>query len=231
MQEDLATLMKQHLILDNNNNNANNYHTQLHPPPIPPRQVDLQTQTTFITQHYHHSAHQASKSPLADGFSIKDELARHGIDMSNLLLPQISLFRESSPEQQLRLVQLWTIAPLPSRDQIFAGEIAHWKKSSMQQEETAARFRYDSIHGESQRRSSNQRNGAEPYMDCGYDTTSVPGILVESAGASRTRDYNRALDPAYQSSEWWMRESQPIGNPHGLVQQAQQPGDQDEDML
>lgn len=225
MQEDLATLMTQRLKLDNNVS----YYSQPDQPPTPP-QPDHQQQMTYITQHYHHSAHQATSTPPAELISVNDELANHGVDASALVTPQLDLFKKALPDQQLRLIQLWSIAPPTNRDQMAPQANAHWEQTSMQQEEAAAWSRYVRMQGEPEPHSPDQRQGAEPYIIRGYDISSSVSGTTNPACITRLGDYNRALDPAYRSREWWMRESQPIEHQYGVVQQVRQLADQDEEM-
>jgi hypothetical protein len=225
MQEELATLMTQHLNLDNNIK----YHNQLELPPTPPQPAS-QPQMTYITQHYHHSAHQAAPTPPAEQTLIQEELARHGIDASALFPTQLNLFKQAQPEQQSRLIQLWSISPPTHGNQVLAKEY-NWPQTSMEQEEEAAQSRYMKMRAESNNSSPEQRHHAEPYIIRGYESSAnISGVVAEPGFDVRTREYNRALDPAYQSREWWMHESQPIEHQYGMVQQMRQFADEDEDM-
>jgi hypothetical protein len=224
MQEELATLMTQRLKLENNGN----YHSQPELPPTPP-QPDQQPQMTYITQHYHHSAHQAAPTPPVEQTSVHDDLARHGIDAAVLFPSQLSLFKEVQPEQQLRLIQLWSIAPPSYGNHMLAKDLGSWPQTSMQQEEEAAKARYMRMQGDSENYSQEQRHNAEPYVIHGYDA--LPGSAATGqASPVRTHEYNRALDPAYQSREWWLHESDPIEHQYGVAQQMRQFADHDEDM-
>jgi hypothetical protein len=226
MQEELATLMTQRLNLDNNVN----YRSQPEFPPTPP-QPDAQPQMTYITQHYHHSAHQAALTPPTEQTSANEVLALHGIDASVLFPSQISLFKQAQPEQQLRLIQLWSISPPSYGNQLLAKNLLNWPQTSMQQEEEAARSRYMRMQTDSGHYPAEQRHNAEPYIVRGYDSSpEVSSATTEQGHAARAREYNRALDPAYQSREWWMHESEPIEHQYGVVQQMRQVADEDEDM-
>lgn len=226
MQEELATLMTQRLNL--NNNVA--YHKQPELPPTPP-QPDSLPQATYITQHYHHSAHQAAPTPPVEQMYVNEELARHGIDPSGLYPSQLNLFRQAQPEQQSRLIQLWSIAPASYGNQLLAKDLINWPQTSMQQEEAAAQSRYLRVRVESGQHFAEQRHNAEPYIVHGYDTSPDHGGVTTDLGpTARTREYNRATDPAYQSREWWIHESQPIEHQYGVAQQMKQFADEDQDM-
>lgn len=226
MQEELATLMSQHLKLDNNVN----YQSQPELPPTPP-QSDTQPPMTYITQHYHHSAHQAAPTPPVEQTSATEKLARHGIDASVLLTSQLNLFKQAQPDQQLRLIQLWSIAPPSYGNQLLAKDLVNWPQTSMQQEEDAAQSRYMRMQAESGNYSLEQRSNAEPYIVQGYNVLPDGSDGTKAAGFNApTREYNRAFDPAYQSREWWTHESQPIEHQYGVVQQMREFADRDEDM-
>lgn len=226
MQEELATLMTQRLNLDNNVN----HHNQPELPPTPP-QPDPQPPMTYITQHYHHSAHLAAPTPPVEQTAVNEELTRHGIDANILFHSQLDLFKQARPEQQSRLIQLWSIAPPTYGSQVLAKDLVNWPRTSMQHEEEAAQSRYTQMQAESGRYSMEQRHNAEPYIVRGYDDSpDVSDATTEAACTARTEEYNRALDPAYQSKEWWMRESQPIEHQYGMAQHERQFADQDQDM-
>lgn len=226
MQDELATLMTQRLHIDNNVN----YRGQPELPPTPP-QPESQPPMTYITQHYHHSAHLAAPTPPTEDAILGEELARHGIDASVLFPSQRNLFRQAQPEQRLRLIQLWSIAPPSYGNQQLARDLANSPPTSMQQEEEAARSRYISIQAETVNSSLEQRHNAEPYITCGYSTSPHVSVAMKEAGVdSRTREYSRAFDPSYQSREWWIHEPQPIEHQYGMVQQMSQFADEDQDM-
>ncbi len=226
MQEELATLMSQQLKLDNN------ISFQIPPelPPTPP-QIDTQPQITYITQHYHHSSHQAAPTPPVEPTSASDELARHGIDANVLFPSQLNLFKQAQPEQQIRLIQLWSIAPPNYGNQMLAKDLVNWPQTSMRQEEQAAQSRYIRMQAESRQCSPEARSNAEPYILRGYDNQLDTNRDTAAAGyGGPPNEYNRALDPAYQSREWWVHEAQPIEHQYGVVQQMRQFPDQDEEM-
>lgn len=226
MQEELATLMTQRLRLDNDVE----YHGQPVLPPTPP-QRDQQAQVTYITQHYHHSAHQAAPTPPVEQTTIHDELARHGVDTSALFPSQLNLFKEARPEQQLRLIQLWTIAPPSYGNQMLAKELVHWPQTSMQQEEEAAKARSLRTQAQLGNYSPEPRHNAEPYIMHGYEELSDSSAAMSGPHPDpQSQKYSAALDPVYRRKEWWLREADPIEYQYGVVQQMRQFADQDEDM-
>lgn len=225
MQEELATLMRQHLTLTNNTN----YQSQPSLPPTPP-QRNPQPQITYITQHYHHSAHQAGPTHPVEQTTVSEQLARHGIDASILFPSQINLFTKAQPEQQLRLIQLWSITPSSYGNQLLAGDVINWTDTPMQQEEEAAPTKHRSMV-ETGHYSPAQGHHAEPYIVDGYAT--LPDVIdctTDTGDAVRTEEYKQAFDPAYQSREWWVHESHPVENQYGMLQQMKQLADQDHNM-
>lgn len=226
MQEELASLMSQQLKLDN----AVSFQNLPELPPTPP-QSDNQPQITYITQHYHHSSHQAAPIPPVEPTSASRELARHGIDASALFPSQLNLFKQAQPEQQIRLIQLWSIAPPQYRNQMLAKDLVNWPQTSMRQEEQAAQSRYMRMQTESGQYSPEARSSAEPYILLGYNNQLHTNGGAAAAGfGAQSNECNRALDPAYQSREWWVHGAQPIEHQYGVVQQMRQFADQDEDM-
>lgn len=226
MQDELATLMSQQLKLGNNVSFQNL--SEL--PPTPP-QSGNQPQITYITQHYHHSSHQAAPTPPVEPTSASDELARHGIDANILFPSQLNLFKQAQPEQQIRLIQLWSIAPPQYGNQMLAKDLVNWPQTSMRQEEQAAQSRYMRMQARSGQYSPEARSSAEPYILRGFNNQlDTNGDTAAAGFGAQSNVYTRALDPAYQSREWWVHEAQPIEHQYGLVQQMRQFADQDEDM-
>ncbi|KAF7504294.1 hypothetical protein GJ744_002483 [Endocarpon pusillum] len=226
MQEELATLMSQQLKLDNKVSFQN-----LPELPSTPPQSDNQPQITYITQHYHHSSHQAAPTPPVEPTSATDELARHGIDANVLFPSQLKLFKQAQPEQQIRLIELWSIAPSKYGNQMLAKDLVNWPQTSMRLEEQAAQSRYMRMQAESGQYSPEARASAEPYILRGYNNQLDTNDGTAAAGyGAQSNEYNRALDPAHMSREWWVHETQPIEHQYGVVQQMRQFADQDEDM-
>ena len=222
MQDELATLMTQHLKFDTNVDYP-------HPPELPPTpQPEAPPQITYISQHYHHSAHQVAPAP-SEQEVLQEELARHGINSQALLPTQLTLFRNAQPEQQLRLIQLWSIRPSERNNQTLTQDLTDWTQATMQQEEAAAEARYQRIKNETHHCCPEHRHTAEPYMTRGYEVLH-PGENQQKDTISTVRasGYNRALDPAYQSREWWLHESDPIDRQLGQPQR--QGADEDEEM-
>ncbi|KAF3481720.1 uncharacterized protein GIQ15_04479 [Arthroderma uncinatum] len=100
-----------------------------------------------ITQHYHHSSHQATPAPQsststdtdsdamqqehtntpnptpASAFSAEDMLRGYNIDPDSLYPSQITLFSQAAPEQKFRLIELWRISPSSSVNQATVANI------------------------------------------------------------------------------------------------------------
>ena len=85
-----------------------------------------------ITQHYHHSAHQARSSSVSeprseetwkadqiDEMTAKIILARNGVDPSALFPSQLNLFRRSNVGEQTRLIEIWRAALSKGRNQAY----------------------------------------------------------------------------------------------------------------
>lgn len=142
-QEELAALFARNLSLHN-------------PAPVAPKEepkVEEPEYTYSITQHYHHSAHLANKQqqpsrpasepPQTDQLTIDIILARHGVDSSSLYPSQIELFRTADAGQQMRLIELWRICPPNYGGHALAQQLGDWPSTSLQQEESMAKLRYE----------------------------------------------------------------------------------------
>lgn len=194
-----------------------------------------------ITQHYHHSAHQATPSmaPTDSSRSINPQgvvqggqreedmsdeeiLRRHKINPDALFQSQIALFRRASLEQKARLVELWQISPPgfgnpPSLQ-------SHAPVNGGQQE-----------YGDSMDHDGGQihdTDTAEPYVLSGYETlaqreynlssNSAPptisrGEMSASTETSAT-DYTRSTDPVYKGHDYWQSDPQPIEHQYGAFE-------------
>lgn len=117
-------------------------------PPIHQTSPPEQAITYSITQHYHHSAHiakprPASEPPTTDQATTEIILSRHGVDSSTLFPSQIELFKTAGPEQQMRLVELWRISPPNYGGHALAQDLGTWPSTSLEQEESMAKLRYE----------------------------------------------------------------------------------------
>jgi len=141
-QEELSALFARNLSLQT-------------PVPVAPKEepkVEEPEYTYSITQHYHHSAHLANKQqpsrpasePLpTDQLTTDIILARHGVDSSSLYPSQIELFRTADAGQQMRLIELWRICPPNYGGHALAQHLGEWPSTSLQQEESMAKLRYE----------------------------------------------------------------------------------------
>ena len=216
LQDELSDLINQHLTLSQ--------------PAIAEKQLGPASPITYITQHYHHSAHINTTPTTA--MPDADRLANLGIDVSALSHAQMRLFSNAFPEQQQRLIELWQIAP-PTHSERNVG---NWPPTSLEQEEEAARTRYLKLtspitleehasiaptdHMQSQH---SEHITAEPYMAQGY-----------SAPEANNNQYSPSLDPVYQhqnndhnneqSREWWAmtNASQPMEHQYGALMQMRE---------
>ena len=224
MQDELANMMAHNLNLSNS----------LHPQPqnasmpTTPQVLPQTSPITYISQHYHHSAHQVPVASQPE-VSASTTLADAGIDPSVLFPSQLQLFRNAPPDQQLRLIELWRIAPPTYGNQMMARDLGNWPQTNMQQEEEAARERWERMEQEKYKNLSapqEPKTSAEPYIVTGYDT--LPGLSgMSPTSDGSVKEYRQANDPAYQSREWWhMSESQPMEHQYGLLQHMQMYGQQ-----
>lgn len=219
MQDELANLISQNLNLNNT------VHYQ-QPPELPPTpQPEAPSQITYISQHYHHSAHQVPPVP-SDEELLQYQLGEHGIDSKALLPTQIQLYRGASLAQKLRLIELWSIVPSTRDNQTLVKDLKNWQQTSMEQEELAAKARHARRAAESQHLCHEHRHHAEPYMSQGYSQPGSNDIDALNLETTRASEYHRALDPVYHSREWWRHESDPLhqhlGPPDGRQDEDEQ---------
>lgn len=211
MDDDLASMMSRNLHLGAMHPAINDLSST---PPTP--QVVPQTPSiTYISQHYHHSAHLAPVQ-MEEETSMSSILRQAGVDTNALLPSQFQLFRNAQPDQQARLIELWRIAPPSYGDQLPAGSTGNWPQTSMQQEEEAARQRYERQERDKLKNLSilPGQVPAEPYMQDGYND------MAQTGNANQSQNYRPATDPAYAPSrEWWnMTGNEPIEHQYGLLQ-------------
>lgn len=240
MQDDLVNMMSRHLQLNPVQ------HQDSSMPPTP--QVSPQPgPITYITQHYHHSAHQASTSDS----QVSSILENAGINAAALLPTQLSLFSNAQPEQQQRLVELWRISPPTPGHQMMPNDMGNWPQTSMEKEEEAARHRWEKEREGLKNLTAfpayDNRNHAEPYIMNGYSDSNINGVTArtEFNGMDQNGgEYRRCKDPVYNSREWWSMDDQPMEHQYGLLQHMmygnmnafeysnnKPPEDDDEEML
>ncbi|OCL11083.1 hypothetical protein AOQ84DRAFT_201547 [Glonium stellatum] len=122
----------------------------------PPKQPQTQP-ITYISQHYTHSSHIAPKpqpAPASTSTSTSTPIPaaelegiflRNSIDPTLLFPSQITLFQNADNDQRLRLLELWRISPptTTAAAHAHARELYDWPPTSLQQEETMAKLRYE----------------------------------------------------------------------------------------
>lgn len=187
-------------------------------------------QIIYASQHYTHSHHvtpsrSVSEPPVKthiDGADLAAVLLRNSIDPSLLFPSQIDLFQNADDDQRLRLLELWRISPPQGRQGYPAGtdynmsrQLYDWPPTSLAQEETMAKLRYEKAQQELVQQEDIQRHqqqldqsmsaqAAEPYMTSGYEMM-AQREYEKSAQASEnllkdSNKYNQATDPVYNST-------------------------------
>jgi hypothetical protein len=167
MQEDLSDLMARNIYLSN---------TVVQPSfpaatPPSPRLEPQPAPITYIAQHYRHSSYH---EPVMTKINIEPSqiLAAAGIDASVLFPSQLQLFKHAAPDQQLRLIELWKIAPPTYGQQMLAKDLGNWPQTNLAQEEEAARHRWEILSKHEREHNINAqqvRSNAEPYIVDGYE--------------------------------------------------------------
>lgn len=212
MQDDLADLM------------TRNMHLGMQPPthdisnPPTPQVVPQQVPVTYISQHYHHSAHVVPAATANnEEAQVSTVLRNAGVSTDALLPSQLQLFRNAQPDQRERLIELWRIAPPTFGTQLGTSQMGDWPQTSMEVEEEAARQRWDKQEQEKFKNlsvlpSQEARTNAEPYMSEGYD--------ADMAVEENAQQYRPATDPVHnREREWWHMAEEPIEHQYGMLQQ------------
>ena len=204
MQDELVNMMSRHLQLQpvQHQDSSMPPTPQVSPQPVP---------IAYITQHYHHSSHQAvqTDSPASS------DLEHAGINASALLPTQLALFTNAGVEQKQRLIELWQIAPPTYGNQMMPADMGNWPQTSMEKEEEAARHRWEEKEREKLKNLSaptgyDSRNSAEPYIVSGYN----------ARARTSEEEYKRCKDPVYNSREWWqLSDEEPMEHQYGMLQQ------------
>ncbi|KIW17482.1 hypothetical protein PV08_04676 [Exophiala spinifera] len=213
MQEDLINLMTRNLQL----NPIQHQHDMSMPPT--PQVVPQASPITYITQHYHHSAHQVQ----SDDLPVSSIIEQAGINASALFPSQLQLFKHADSEQRSRLIQLWQIAPPGYGNQMHPDALGNWPQTSMEREEEAARYRLEVAEQDKMKNlwglpDAEARN-AEPYMTHGYATDDA-NRAEASTTAAKDAEYRHSNDPAYDSREWWhLSDGEPMEHQYGMLQQ------------
>jgi len=202
---------------------------------------------TYVTQHYHHSAHTVPKTS-GDSPSrhinqpgLAAVLLRNGIEPASLSPAQINLVQNADDDQRLRLLELWRIAPPSHGDSNLARQIGTWHQTSLPQEEAMAKLRYEQQMQDRQHRPQtptqgqamedeqsvptndlppNSLNNAEPYILSGYETLAQRDYEHQAKLLQGTTWHNQATDPVYKASASWDRQRiQNMENQYGAFEQ------------
>jgi hypothetical protein len=218
MQDDLIDMMSRNLQLS-----PLQHGHDLSMPPTP-QAVPQSAPITYITQHYHHSAHQVPSHDLPASAILENA----GINASALFPSQLQLFNNAEPQQKLRLIELWQIAPPTYGTQVHPDDLANWPQTSMEKEEEAAKYRLQESEQERLKSLSAlpapEVRSAEPYIVHGYDALpNINGMTAPMEFGSRVvkeEEYKPSTDPAYDSREWWhLSDEEPMEHQYGMLQQ------------
>ncbi|KAG9789849.1 hypothetical protein ABEF93_006554 [Exophiala dermatitidis] len=219
MQDELVNMMAHNLQI------GLIQHQQDMSTPPTPQVLPEPTPITYISQHYHHSAHQVHPHDVP----VSTILENVGINAAALFPSQLQLFKNADTEQRMRLIQLWQIAPPAYGTQMHPNDLGNWPEASMEREEAAAKYRLlrveeDNLKTLATLSRHDNRNNAEPYMMHGYGALPDSGIMAPTENGSITAGqagYNHSRDPAYKSREWWnvTDEAEPMEHQYGMLQQ------------
>jgi hypothetical protein len=201
-------------------------------------EIDLvPKQIVYASQHYTHSHHVAparssSEPPLKTHIEPSDMesvLLRNSINPSLLFPSQIDLFQNADDDQRLRLLELWRISPPTGRQGYPAGidyntsrQLYDWPPTSLAQEETMAKLRYERMEEENAQQEHIQQHqeqmdqsmgtasssvpNPEPYMASGYEMMAAreyeDSACATESTLNKSTTYNQATDPVYNGGLW-----------------------------
>lgn len=210
MQDELADMMTRNMHLGRPPAEISNPPT----PQVAPQAAPI----TYISQHYHHSAHIAPA--VEEEAQASTILKSVGVNADALLPSQLQLFKNADNEQKERLVELWRIAPPAHGNQVTRNQIyTNWPPTSMEAEETAARERWEKQEQEKLRNlsvlpSQEKRDAAEPYMETGYE------YAMRMEMEANEQNQRPATDPVHnREREWWqMGDQERMENQYGMLQ-------------
>jgi hypothetical protein len=145
-QDELVALFSRNLTLDHLSQPA----PTPAPAPAPVEEPQEERKIVYISQHYNHSAHivkhddqpprPASEPPKSEHAVVEQVLREHSVNTSGLSSAQLQLFRTADTPQQLRLIELWRACPPTNSTD---NPTLTWSMTSVEQEETLARLRYE----------------------------------------------------------------------------------------
>jgi hypothetical protein len=148
--------------------------------------------TYSITQHYHHSGHQAPTTSNLQGqpkiyphghLSPEEILIQNNVNPSSLSLSQLTLVQQADQDQLLQLIHQWRVSPFDSEVEIQdQREVQHVASTSRPPHEYSSNSE-DGPAGPGQdvgmgveesirnlEVQAGERNAAEPYMVSGYES-------------------------------------------------------------
>ncbi len=182
----------------------------------------------YASSHYTHSHHvvptrSVSEPPARTHIEISELAAillRNSINPELLFPSQVELFQNADDDQRLRLLELWRISPPQGRqgypadtDYNLSRQLYDWPPTSLAQEESMAKLRYEKTQQEQERvrELSASPQAAEPYMMSGYDMLAKR----EYEQSAKESSYNQATDPVYNSTGGhglWQKNTDSISN-------------------
>jgi hypothetical protein len=236
---------------------------------IPTPQAASKPITYSISQHYHHSGHAVKPAPLAvqqeepqrrssapaDGgemLNVEAILRQHNINPATLTPSQVQLFRVADQQQQLRLLELWSICP-PNNGRDIPS--LAWSSTTVEHEEQLAQLRYErqqqnqmySLDGtpvqSGDGRWQQSSSDSEPYMLSGYEelmrrerekeaSQSQPRNTYSPFGTAVGHQYSAATDPVYMGpdsnrlqQQQQQQQQMSMANQYGVFQQQRDSGD------
>ncbi|KAF2707155.1 hypothetical protein K504DRAFT_447184 [Pleomassaria siparia CBS 279.74] len=204
---------------------------------------------TYISQHYTHTHHvvpirhipQEPVKTQVDPSELQAVFMRNDIDPSLLFPSQIDLFQNADDDQRLRLLELWRISPPQGSQGYPAGvdyntsrQLYDWPPTSLAQEESMARLRYEQLQTERAQQEEIQAHQQQlnQSMDIGTESAAVQETrdLLISSGAEpyilsgyemmANREYEKSVEAAanqLKESTKYNQATDPVYNSGGNI--------------
>lgn len=178
-QDELARLFATRMHLSQTPQTKQDLHTVPQEQPAQQQQQQQEQASqpiTYASQHYTHSYHvvparqvpQVEEKSHIELSELHAVFVRNSIDPSLLFPSQIDLFQNADNDQRLRLLELWRISPPRGSS---AQQLYDWPPTSLAQEETMAKLRYEKMLEERAQQEEIQKHQQqlEESMDEGRD--------------------------------------------------------------
>ena len=162
----------------------------------------------YITQHYHHSAHQADQPPTVSATASNGERTSNEADDCHLVHPNTNIDTGATDEQA------------PSQDKHFIASPDAWSTGLSHHRGNAGGSTWREVSRVEI--AAESRTEAEPYILWGYDRSSGNNGPPNSDFTAKSSQITHQSDPVYQVGQSWSTESR-VPSQHVSILQPAEP--------